>query len=292
MIYNIAEVLDNTWWTEEVAVGLPNREKNIGTEEEPDMVAKTWEEYCLVSNGVDKNNYIIRDEEDNIIKEFVRFNSGSGGDFALPNGYSSNKLRTSTQRELNIYQGNKFLIHLFTDLDINTNPKDIDWKTSLDTRLTKEHTYWAGVKVKSVYSYNGSNVLERVFIRTYVNRKVTQLVEKIYWYRANSSKEQLKPDLVDTFDSIEQLEFQSKQISAALKGAFAWAVSNGYQTEASALWAAGDTEYNESIKFGSDAFRQFIIGRNDAFLSDAYSNELKPDLTTIKDALVSYLTFE
>lgn len=85
-----AEILDSTWWQEEVPEGFTGRTKDIGTEEEPDIKVLTWEEYLSHNGHTWKKE--IRDENDVLLKTIVIF-SKNGHPVNVPVDYANAKIK-------------------------------------------------------------------------------------------------------------------------------------------------------------------------------------------------------
>lgn len=293
-----ARILDTTWWQEEVPVGFSDRTYLLYEEETEEGVETiyTWEEY--LTQGSHQWKKVIDDVEYAIF-------SRNGHPVNVPENYSNNKIEFITEREFKIYVTNDYLIHLFTDYPLGTNPKHIDFSVELNEGLNTRSYKWKGQILTKTFERDGIDILEKEYshTRNEIGLK-TSKTKKFYWFRADGTKDLLKTQNKDITIKSDQVADLIKQTKNAIEEAYAFTVGTPIQSAADAYFLLHADKVEQDKRTGGTLFRDQIASEvydaNDISTQFLFAPYDTSHLThnhglvnpTIQDALIDYLTFE
>lgn len=299
-----ARILDNTWWDEQVPTSFKNSSYLVYGEgdEEGTEVQYKWSEYLSMNGNVWRTE--LRDDEDNLVDEFATF-SRDGYPVDVPE-YTSDKIEFITEREFKIYVTNDYLIHLFTDYPLGTNPKHIDFSVELNEGLNTRSYKWKGQILTKTFEKDGIDILEKEYSHTRDNDGLkNSKTKKFYWYKADGTKELLKTQNKDIPIKSDQVADLIKQTKNAIEEAYAFTVGTPIQAAADAYFLLHADKVEQDKRTGGTLFRDQIASEvydvNDTsthFLFSLYDtshlthNHGLGKSPTIQKVLVDYLTFE
>lgn len=299
-----AKILDSTWWEEDVPVGFKDRSVLDYTvdEENPTETVLKWKEYLTQGGRIWKKQ--LFNEENEVTHEFAIF-SRNGRPVDVPEDYSNDKLEMISDREYKIYTTNDYLIHLYTDYPLGTNPKHIDFNSELKVGLTTRSYKWKGQILTKTFEIDGLAILEKEYSHTRTNGLKTSKTKKFYWYKADGTKECLKQQDKDIPVKSDQVADLIKQTNNAIEEAYAFTVGTPIQPFADAYFLTHADKVEQDKRTGGTLFKDQIASEvydvnntSTHFLFSFYDtshlthNHELGESPTIQQVLVDYLTFE
>lgn len=294
--YKIAEILDPSWWIDDVPNTFADYLNVVQYDEtlEPFEEPHTWETY-LTMNGR-QWQIDVKDENENTIKSYALF-TRNGKPVDVPNNYTSSKLRFVTKREFDIYSNNDYLIHLITDAELGTNPKDIIWPKQVTGHLSTNKTHWKGDLNSKVHSlFVGDK--KQVFCTEIINHNYDSkgrepyFTSDFYFYRANGQMELLKSPRTDIESTAEQEKRLRQRRFYMVEEAKAYTIGTDYETEALNYFKDHKLQFDNYIETGVTTILTTLAETDteiEWWLLEEYElpNE---QIVTIQQALIAYLT--
>lgn len=294
--YKIAEILDQTWWQEQVPTSFANSSFTVVDEETAEETTEqlTWAEYLSMNGRQWKID--VKDENENTIKSYAYF-TRNGQPVSVNSNYANEKIRFVTEREYNIYSKNNYLIHLITDLPITNNPKDIIWPKQVTGKVNTDPYHWQGdIKQKVHFLYH--NGIKKAFCtenitHTYNAKGEETLVKhEFYFHTALGKVVKLKEYEREFDDATERQKRLRSRRFYMVEEAKAYTVGTNYETEALDYFKDYKVQFDNYIETGDTTILTTLAQADtniEWWLLEDY--ELPTEqIITIQQALIGYLT--
>lgn len=292
----IAEVLDASWWQEQVPSTFANSSFTVIDQETAQETTEqyNWSEYLTMNGRQWKID--VADENENLIKSFAYF-TRNGKPVAVPSNYANEKIRLVTKREFEIYQNDCYLIHLISDLDINSNPKDIIWPKQVTGKVNTDPYHWQGdIKQKVHFLYhNGIKIAfcTENITHTYNSKGEETLVKhEFYFHTAQGNVNKLKEFEKEFEDATERQKRLRTRRFYMVEEAKAYTIGTTYETEALDYFKDYKVQFDNYIETGDTTILTTLAQADtdiEWWLLEDYElpNE---QIVTIQQALIAYLT--
>ena len=184
-----AEILDQSWWQEEVPIGFKDRTYLVYKDETEEGVETvyTWEEYLTQGSHQWKKVYIDENENKTIYAIFSR----NGHLVDIPENYSSSKIKFISKAKYNAAidpTKNYYILYDFLDREIYTNPYkkpvNVDFKRNVITTL-----FPTSIEVPATEEVDAHTLTTYYAEENYQTKVVEELdfsqYTLIYWYKVN-----------------------------------------------------------------------------------------------------------